>query len=74
MLRPVLLAAAIAACLSAPLLPATVHAQSTAAKPVRNAATTELYRLFDDDGGDAMSNSVFLTLQYNFPTWAGTGF
>lgn len=32
------------------------------------------YRLFDDDGGDAMSNSVFLTLQYNFPTWAGTGF
>jgi hypothetical protein len=32
------------------------------------------YRLFDDDGGDAMSNSVFLTLQYNFPTWGGTGF
>lgn len=32
------------------------------------------YRLFDDDGGDAMSNSVFLTLQYNLPTWAGTGF
>ena len=49
MLRPVLLAAAIAACLSAPLLPATVHAQPTAAKPARNAATTELYRLFDDE-------------------------
>jgi hypothetical protein len=32
------------------------------------------YRLFDDDGGSATSNSVFLTLQYNFPTWAGTGF
>lgn len=32
------------------------------------------YRLFDDDGGDAMSNSVFLTLQYDLPTWAGTGF
>ncbi len=32
------------------------------------------YRLFDDDGGDAMSNTVLLTLQYNFPTWAGTGF
>ena len=49
MLRPVLLAAAIAACLSAPLLPSTVHAQPTAAKPARNAATTELYRLFDDE-------------------------
>lgn len=47
MLRPVLLAAAIAVCLSAPLLP--VHAQPTAATPVRNAATTELYRLFDDE-------------------------
>jgi hypothetical protein len=32
------------------------------------------YRLFDDDGGDAMSNSVFLTLQYDLPTWGGTGF
>lgn len=32
------------------------------------------YRLFEDDGGSATSNSVFLTLQYNFPTWAGTGF
>jgi opacity protein-like surface antigen len=32
------------------------------------------YRLFDEDGGSASSNSVFLTLQYNFPTWAGTGF
>jgi hypothetical protein len=32
------------------------------------------YRLFDDDGGDATSNSVFLTLQYDLPTWAGTGF
>jgi hypothetical protein len=32
------------------------------------------YRLYDDDGGSATSNSVFLTLQYNFPTWAGTGF
>lgn len=54
MLRPVLLAAAIAACLSAsPILasaqPATVHAQPTAVKQVRNAATTELYRLFDDE-------------------------
>jgi uncharacterized protein (DUF885 family) len=49
MLRPVLLAAAIAACLSAPLLPSTVQAQPAAAKPARNAATTELYRLFDDE-------------------------
>lgn len=54
MLRPVLLAAAIAACLSAsPILasaqPATVHAQPTAVKQVLNAATTELYRLFDDE-------------------------
>lgn len=32
------------------------------------------YRLFEDDGGSVTSNSVFLTLQYNFPTWAGTGF
>ncbi len=32
------------------------------------------YRLFDDDGGSTHSNTVFLTLQYNFPTWAGTGF
>ena len=32
------------------------------------------YRLFDDDGGSASSNSVFLTLQYDLPTWAGTGF
>lgn len=32
------------------------------------------YRLFDDSGGDAMSNSVLLMLQYNLPTWAGTGF
>ncbi len=32
------------------------------------------YRLFDDDGGAASSNSVFLTLQYELPTWAGTGF
>jgi hypothetical protein len=32
------------------------------------------YRLFDDDGGSALSNSVFLTLQYNFPTLIGTGF
>ncbi|MDR7134539.1 uncharacterized protein (DUF885 family) [Lysobacter niastensis] len=49
MLRPFLLAAAIAACVSAPLLPATVHAQPTAAKSARNAASTELYRLFDDE-------------------------
>jgi hypothetical protein len=32
------------------------------------------YRLFDDDGGSATSNSVFLTLQYDLPTWGGTGF
>jgi hypothetical protein len=32
------------------------------------------YRLFDEDGGSATSNSVFLTLQYNFPTLIGTGF
>jgi uncharacterized protein DUF481 len=33
------------------------------------------YRLFEDSGGgDAMANEVYLTLQYNFPTWAGTGF
>jgi len=32
------------------------------------------YRLFDDGGGSASSNSVFLTLQYNFPTLIGTGF
>jgi hypothetical protein len=32
------------------------------------------YRLFDDDGGSASSNSVFLTLQYDLPTWGGTGF
>lgn len=30
------------------------------------------YRLFDDSGGNASSNSVFLTLQYNFPTLIGT--
>ena len=30
------------------------------------------YRLFDDGGGDALSNSVFLTLQYNFPTLGWT--
>lgn len=49
MLRSVLLAAAITACLSAPLLPAAVHAQPAEAKQVRNAATTELYRLFEDE-------------------------
>ena len=32
------------------------------------------YRLFEDENEHATSNSVFLTLQYNFPTWAGTGF
>lgn len=32
------------------------------------------YRLFEDENDEATSNSVFLTLQYNFPTWAGTGF
>jgi hypothetical protein len=32
------------------------------------------YRLFEDENDHATSNSVFLTLQYNFPTWAGTGF
>jgi hypothetical protein len=30
--------------------------------------------LFDEDGGSASSNSVFLTLQYNFPTLIGTGY
>ena len=30
------------------------------------------YRLFDDSGGNASSNSVFLTLQYSFPTLIGT--
>jgi hypothetical protein len=32
------------------------------------------YRLFEDEHESTHSNSVFLTLQYNFPTWAGTGF
>ncbi len=32
------------------------------------------YRLFEDDDESASSNAVFLTLQYNFPTWAGSGF
>jgi len=32
------------------------------------------YRLFENGGGSADSNSVFLTLQYNFPTLIGTGF
>ncbi|HET6157694.1 MAG TPA: hypothetical protein VFE34_05075 [Dongiaceae bacterium] len=32
------------------------------------------YRLFDDDGGSATSNAVFLTLQYNFPTLDGDWF
>ena len=32
------------------------------------------YRLFENGGGSADSNSVFLTLQYDLPTWAGTGF
>jgi len=30
------------------------------------------YRLFEDEGGDASSNSVFVTLQYNFPTLGWT--
>jgi long-subunit fatty acid transport protein len=30
------------------------------------------YRLFEDENDHATSNSVFLTLQYNFPTWAGS--
>ncbi|MEZ5830877.1 MAG: hypothetical protein R3D05_06825 [Dongiaceae bacterium] len=30
------------------------------------------YRLFEDDGGSASSNSVFLILQYNFPTLGWT--
>lgn len=32
------------------------------------------YKKFEDENDTASSNSVFLTLQYNFPTWAGTGF
>ena len=32
------------------------------------------YRLFEDDGGSASSNSVFLTLQYSLPELIGTGF
>ncbi len=32
------------------------------------------YRAFEEDDDSATSNAVFLTLQYNFPTWAGTGF
>jgi hypothetical protein len=32
------------------------------------------YKKFEDENDTATSNSVFLTLQYNFPTWAGTGF
>ncbi len=50
MLRPVLLAAAVAACLSAsPSLIAAQPAPSTTAAPVRNAATTQLYALFDEE-------------------------
>jgi hypothetical protein len=30
------------------------------------------YRLFEDEGGDAVSNSVYVTLQYNFPTLGWT--
>ena len=30
------------------------------------------YRVFDQSGGSTSSNSVFLTLQYNFPTLIGT--
>jgi len=32
------------------------------------------YRLFEDDGGSASSNSVFLSLQYSLPELIGTGF
>lgn len=51
MLRPVLLAAAIAASLSAPLMPASAAqpAQSATATPTRNAATQALYALFDEE-------------------------
>ncbi|MBF6025524.1 DUF885 domain-containing protein [Lysobacter niastensis] len=57
MLRPVLLAAAIAASLS---VSPGVHAQAPAAalaQPARNAATTELYRLFDDEWERGMRES-----------------
>lgn len=32
------------------------------------------YKKFEDEGDSASANSVFLTLQYNFPTVAGEGF
>ncbi|MND05311.1 hypothetical protein D3C83_260230 [compost metagenome] len=32
------------------------------------------YKVFQDDNDSATSNSVFLTLEYDLPTLAGTGF
>jgi hypothetical protein len=32
------------------------------------------YKLYDDNGDSAMSNSVFLTLKYALPTWAWDGY
>lgn len=51
MLRPVLLAAAIAACLSMPLAAAAAQPSATAqaATPTRNAATQALHALFDEE-------------------------
>jgi uncharacterized protein (DUF885 family) len=52
MLRPVLLAAAIAACLSMPVAATAAQADATtpaAATPTRNAATQALYALFDEE-------------------------
>lgn len=49
MLRPVLLAAAIAACLSIPLAAAAAQPSASAATPTRNAATQALYALFDEE-------------------------
>jgi len=48
MFRPVLLAAAIAACLAAPL-PSFAAQAAPAAAPARNAATEALYRLFEEE-------------------------
>ncbi|QSX75714.1 DUF885 domain-containing protein [Lysobacter arenosi] len=49
MLRPVLLAAAIAACLSMPLAATAAQPSAEVAKPTRNAATQALYALFDEE-------------------------
>jgi hypothetical protein len=32
------------------------------------------YKLYDDDDDAAIANSVFLTLKYDLPTWAGSGY